>query len=157
MSNTTTTKYTPEALCKRITTLTERGATAESVFPKLAKETGRTVAAVRRAYYRAGGSERKHHGNRALTKEQEELMTCMLIVFSLVHKSLSNWDIISKASKIFGFDLGYLWLFNFCKRIKDELTMKKRSFYLQYNVVKTFCLMWRSLLPTCKNWQQSFL
>ena len=54
-------------------------------------------------------------------------MTCLVIVFSLVHKSLSNWDIISKASKIFGFDLGYLWLFNFCKRIKDELTMKKNK------------------------------
>ena len=68
-------------------------------------------------------------------------MTCLLIVFSLVHKSLSNWDIISEASKIFGFDLGYLWLFNFCKRIKDELTMKKQSYYLQDNAVKTFCRM----------------
>ena len=27
--------------------------------------------------------------------------------------------------KFFEFDLGYLWLLNFCKRIKDELTMKK--------------------------------
>ena len=106
MSNTITTKYTPEALCERITTLTEHGATAESAFPKVAKETGRTVAAVRRAYYRAGGLVTKHHGNWALTKEQEELMTCLLIVFSLVNESLSNWDIITKASKFFGLDLG---------------------------------------------------
>ena len=138
MSNTSITKYTPEGLCKRITTLTNHGATAESAFPKVAKETGRTVSAVRWAYYCAVGLETKYHGNWALTKEQEELMTCLLIVFSLVHKSLSNWDIISEASKIFEFDLEYLWLFNFCKRIMDELTMKKQSYYLLNNAVKTF-------------------
>ena len=98
MSNNNTTKYTPEALCKRITTLTKRGATAELAFPKVAKETGHTIAAVQHAYYHAGRLVTKHHGNWVLTKEQEELMTCLLIVLSLVHKSLSNWDIISKAS-----------------------------------------------------------
>ena len=66
----TTTKYTPEGLCARITMLTKRGATAELVFPKLAKETGCTIATVQRAYYHAGGLETKHHSNWALTKEK---------------------------------------------------------------------------------------
>ena len=68
----------------RITKLKTYGTTTELMSPTALEETSQTVAAIHQPYCCTRELKMTDHGNRSFTKEQEDLMACLLISFGLV-------------------------------------------------------------------------
>ena len=86
-----------------------------------AKECGKTAAAVRELYRRAGGNPDKDHGRCKLTNEEEEILTAICTVYSICHQALTIPDLIYEANFLFRVEVSRTWAQRFLTRHHDEL------------------------------------
>ena len=114
-----------QAANKKVLLLIEEGASHKEAFAVVSDETGRSEAAIKTYFHRLGGNKKEIHGNCKLTKEEENQLTAMLIVFSMMHQAIRLKNIQEFVKKVFGKEVGHSWAGDFLCRHKDEVKQRQ--------------------------------
>ena len=116
-----------EAIHERALFLVNKGITLKDACKKISKETGKSHVAVKKIYQRQGGNPDKDHGCCKLTKEEENIILSVVVVYSLLHLPLTKKELQKEVKNLFGFDVSYTWAQRFIQRHSDEIKAKKNK------------------------------
>ena len=93
---------------------------------KIAKKIDKTVNTIRKHYHRnGGGSSGKEHDNRKLSKEQENILLSIIVVYSLLHMPIVLKEIQSEVLNLFNVEVSYKWALRFSLQHQNEIKQKK--------------------------------
>ena len=84
-----------------------------------------TASKVLQCYYRARGNISKSHGNRMLSKQQENILLSVLLVFSSLHHGLTPTQAREEVKTMFNLNISMATMKRFLKRHKDSLRVTK--------------------------------
>ena len=96
-----TPKSTEHAANNRVLFLIQEGITQEEAFLIVSRETDRSSPAIKSYFHWHGGHNEGTHGNCKLTKEEEDQLISMMIVFSMMHEAISIKSIQKYVENIF--------------------------------------------------------
>ena len=115
----------PKVIHQKVLSLIDAGKKLQDSCKQIGKEIGKSWLAVKRTFYRQGGSKSKAHGNSKLTKLQENILLSIIIVYSILHDPISKPEIRHEIKNLWKIDVSQTWSKNFVQRYKDELVQKK--------------------------------
>lgn len=112
----------------------------------VAAQSGKTVHAVRVAYYRSRGAGPRHHARNKLNLDQETILVSVAQAFSVNNAALSLVQLRQLVQRKFGVHVSPQWVARFIARHKKELSKRackaladKRAGAEVFNGVVGFC------------------
>ena len=115
----------PKVIHQKVLSLVDAGKKVKDSCKQIGKEIGKSWLAVKKTFYRQGGSKSKAHGNSKLTKLQENILLSIIIVYSMLHHPISKPEIKHEIKNLWKIDVSSSWSKDFVKRYKDEIVQKK--------------------------------
>ena len=99
--NQSTSNSTNKAANNKVLLLIQKGMTQDKAFVVISERTSRSSAVIKSYFHHHGGHKEGTHGNCKLTKEEENQLISLLIVFSVMHEAISIKGIQEFIKKIF--------------------------------------------------------
>ena len=105
--------------------LASQGTGVSEAFATVAAQHGKSPGTVKNACYSAGGNATRNHGNRLLTKEQDNRFLAVLISFSALRHALTPHQAPIEAKELFGASMSMRALKRRLSARKSELKATK--------------------------------
>ena len=92
---------------------------------KVSSETGTNIDALRSEYYRKYRVQERHHGNRLLTKRQEDVLLHLAVSFSACNKGWNRRLFRTVMKEVFDLSPSRHWMNDWTKANKKHLSQRK--------------------------------
>ena len=102
-----------DAIYKRTLFLVQEGETLKKACEIVAGEVEKSKASIREHFHRSGGNPDKQRGLHKLTKEEENILTGILTVYSICHEALSMSNLIAEVDLQINVAVTKTWVKNF--------------------------------------------
>ena len=99
--------------------------TLKAACEAVSKKTGRSFASLNKYYQRHGKDESKVHGLNKLTKQEEDVIVSIAIVYSTFHEGLSRHELLEMANDLYDVKLSKQWYHSFMKRHNNSISERK--------------------------------
>jgi len=149
-------KSTKQAANDKVLLLVQEGSSQDEASVVVSEETGRSAAAIKSYFHWHGGHSEGTHGNCKLTKEEENQLISMLIVFSMMHEAISIKGLQEFVETIFGEKIGKSWAGDFIKRHQDELSLRKTKLLAKKRVDDTITQNVASFIVSMEGLMEEF-
>ena len=114
-----------KALHQRVLYFVDQGMQLKGACKRVGKEASKSWNSIQKHYYKHRGSDLKDHGGCTLTKEQSSILLLIIVVYSLLHQSLSVGEIQGEVKNLFEKDVSSRWARRFLEKHKDEVRLRK--------------------------------
>ena len=121
-------EYIFKFMVDRVSELIKSGSGVLDAIRSVSRETGMTVDALRCAYYRANIDRDRTHGNRLLTKRQEEVLLHLAVSFSVANKGWNMKIFKSVMKNLFDIQPERHWYKKWMTENKKYLSKRKSKF-----------------------------
>ena len=109
---------TPQRANEVVHQLLQEKVTLKDACAQVAEATERSADAIKKFYQRHSKDKIKAHGNNKLTMEEENILVCVIMVFSSFHEGLSRSELVTIANDFFDTNVGKQWYKSSMKQCK---------------------------------------
>lgn len=112
--------------------------TLKAACEAVGKKTLRTPESLKKYYQRHGKDQSKEHGLNKLTKEEENILVSIAMVYLSFHKGLTWHELIEIVKNVYNVDLGRQWYLSFMKCHNDSISERKSKLLANKRFDQTF-------------------